>query len=170
MQRVERVRDLGFSGKVITCYPNDDDVTLYLFYTIVQKYGWEFMDKYMATNPQWVRGHLGTARDVASGQAAVTFDTMTNVTLGLKKTTSQPTSLFRTLILCRSGPKQRRSSRRVGPPAVWTQQPDIRVSVLSRADPFLRVSDAAVYVTDVLLPNQSTTARKDLARTASDTI
>jgi hypothetical protein len=160
----------GFNGKVITCYPNDDDVTLYLFYTIVQKYGWEFMDKYMATNPQWVRGHLGTARDVASGQAAVTFDTMTNVTLGLKKTTSQPTSLFRTLILCRSGPKQRRSSRRVGPPAVWTQQPDIRVSVLSRADPFLRVSDAAVYVTDVLLPNQSTTARKDLARTASDTI
>jgi ABC-type Fe3+ transport system substrate-binding protein len=51
-----------FKGKVITCYPNDDDVTLYLFYTIVQKYGWEFMDKYMANNPQWVRGHLGTAR------------------------------------------------------------------------------------------------------------
>ena len=51
---------LEFNGKVITCYPNDDDVTLYLFYTIVQKYGWEFMDKYMAYNPQWVRGHLGT--------------------------------------------------------------------------------------------------------------
>jgi hypothetical protein len=29
-----------------------DDITLYLFYTIVQKYGWEFMDKYMAKNPQ----------------------------------------------------------------------------------------------------------------------
>jgi hypothetical protein len=51
-----------FKGKVITTYPNDDDVTLYLFYTIVQKYGWEFMDKYMASNPQWVRGHLGAAR------------------------------------------------------------------------------------------------------------
>ena len=70
-----------FNGKVITCYPNDDDVTRYLFYTIVQKYGWQFMDKYMANNPQWVRGHLGTARAVASGQAAVTFDAMTNVTL-----------------------------------------------------------------------------------------
>jgi Bacterial extracellular solute-binding protein len=81
-----------FNGKVITCYPNDDDVTLYLFYTIVQKYGWEFMDKYMANNPQWVRGHLGTARAVASGQAAVTFDTMTNVTLGLKKN-NQPTDV-----------------------------------------------------------------------------
>ena len=81
-----------FNGKVITCYPNDDDVTLYLFYTIVQKYGWEFMDKYMANNPQWVRGHLGTARAVSSGQAAVTFDTMTNVTLGLKQN-NQPTDV-----------------------------------------------------------------------------
>jgi len=79
-----------FKGKVITTYPNDDDVTLYLFYTIVQKYGWECMDKYMANNPQWVRGHLGAARAVASGQAAATFDTMTNVTLGLKKN-NQPT-------------------------------------------------------------------------------
>jgi ABC-type Fe3+ transport system substrate-binding protein len=79
-----------FKGKVITTYPNDDDVTLYLFYTIVQKYGWEFMDKYMASNPQWVRGHLGAARAVASGQAAATFDTMTNVTLGMKKN-NQPT-------------------------------------------------------------------------------
>jgi len=57
----------------------------------------------MANNPQWVRGHLGSARAVASGQAAVTFDTMTNVTLGLKKEQSaNPTSLFfRTLIPCR---------------------------------------------------------------------
>jgi len=77
-------------GKVITTYPNDDDVTLYLFHTIVQKYGWEFMDKYMANDPQWVRGHLGSARAVASGQAATTFDTMTNVTIGLKKN-NQPT-------------------------------------------------------------------------------
>src|SRR5258705_87181 len=82
----------GIKVKVITCYPNDDDVTLYLFYTIVQKYGWEFMDKYMANNPQWVRGHLGTARAVASGQSAVTFDTMANVTLGLKKN-NQPTNV-----------------------------------------------------------------------------
>jgi ABC-type Fe3+ transport system substrate-binding protein len=79
-----------FKGKVITTYPNDDDVTLYLFYTIVQKYGWEFMDRYMANNPQWVRGHLGAARAVANGQAAATFDTMTNVTLGMKKS-NQPT-------------------------------------------------------------------------------
>ena len=81
-----------FKGKVITTYPNDDDVTLYLFYTIIRKYGWEFMDKYMANNPQWVRGHLGAARAVGSGQAAATFDTMTNVTLAMKKN-NQPTDV-----------------------------------------------------------------------------
>jgi ABC-type Fe3+ transport system substrate-binding protein len=46
----------------------------------------------MANNPQWVRGHLGAARAVASGQAAATFDTMTNVTLGMKKN-NQPTDV-----------------------------------------------------------------------------
>ena len=30
-----------FMGKVITVYPADDDATLYLFHTIVQKYGWD---------------------------------------------------------------------------------------------------------------------------------
>src|SRR5258708_16870621 len=48
------------------------------------------MDKYMGNTPQWVRGRLGAARAGASGQAAATFDTMTNVTLGLKKN-NQPT-------------------------------------------------------------------------------
>src|SRR6195256_2222813 len=79
-----------FKGKVITTYPNDDDVTLYLFYTIVQNYGWGVRDKYRASTPQGVRGHLGAARAVATGQAAATFDTMTNVTLGMKKN-NQPT-------------------------------------------------------------------------------
>jgi ABC-type Fe3+ transport system substrate-binding protein len=81
-----------FKGKVITTYPNDDDVTLYLYNTIIQKYGWGFMDKYMANDPQWVRGHLGVARAVASGQAATSFDTMANVTLAMKKN-NQPTDV-----------------------------------------------------------------------------
>jgi ABC-type Fe3+ transport system substrate-binding protein len=81
-----------FKGKVITTYPNDDDVTLYLFYTVVQKYGWDFMDKYMANDPQWIRGHLGVARGVASGKAEVSFDTMANVTLNFQKA-GQPTDI-----------------------------------------------------------------------------
>src|SRR5580704_4650011 len=37
-----------FTGKLVTAYPADDDATLYLFSTIVKKYGWGYMKKYMA--------------------------------------------------------------------------------------------------------------------------
>lgn len=50
------------------------------------------MDKYMATSPQWIRGHLGVARAVAGDQAEVTFDTMANVSLRLKNN-GQPTDI-----------------------------------------------------------------------------
>ena len=63
-----------FLGKLITCYPADDDATLYQFYTIVQKYGWSFMDKYMTAQPTFVQGHLGVARGVAAGTSLATFD------------------------------------------------------------------------------------------------
>ncbi len=64
----------AFSGKLITTYPQDDDVTLYLFSTIVAKYGWEYMDKYMANKPSFVRGHLGVARSILSGENVASFD------------------------------------------------------------------------------------------------
>src|SRR5215813_4292528 len=63
-----------FAGKVITCYPADDDATLYLFHLIIQKYGWSWMDRYMATKPNFVQGHLPVARSVASGENIATFD------------------------------------------------------------------------------------------------
>jgi ABC-type Fe3+ transport system substrate-binding protein len=63
-----------FAGKLITCYPADDDATLYLFYTIVQKYGWDYMTKYMANKPHFVQGHLNVARSVGDGANAATFD------------------------------------------------------------------------------------------------
>jgi ABC-type Fe3+ transport system substrate-binding protein len=63
-----------FAGNVITCYPADDDATLYLFYLIVQKYGWPWMDKYMANKPNFVQGHLDVSRSVASGANIATFD------------------------------------------------------------------------------------------------
>jgi ABC-type Fe3+ transport system substrate-binding protein len=63
-----------FTGKLITSYPQDDDVTLYLFSTIVGKYGWQYMDKYMANKPSFIRGHLGVVRSISSGENVVTFD------------------------------------------------------------------------------------------------
>jgi len=64
----------AFSGKLITTYPQDDDVTLYLFSTIVAKYGWDYMDKYMANKPSFVRGHLGVSRSISAGENVVSFD------------------------------------------------------------------------------------------------
>jgi ABC-type Fe3+ transport system substrate-binding protein len=68
-----------FAGKVITCYPADDDATLYLFHTIVQKYGWGWMDKYQANKPNYVQGHLSVSRSVAAGDNMVTFDASSSV-------------------------------------------------------------------------------------------
>ncbi len=68
-----------FAGNVITCYPADDDATLYLFYLIVQKYGWVWMDKYMANKPNFVQGHLDVARSVGAGTNVATFDATSTV-------------------------------------------------------------------------------------------
>ncbi len=74
-----------FRGHAVTAYPADDDATLYVFDTIVRKYGWEFMDKYMATKPNFIQGHLGVLRSVAAGENLVTFDATVSTTGGLKR-------------------------------------------------------------------------------------
>jgi ABC-type Fe3+ transport system substrate-binding protein len=63
-----------FSGKVITTYPQDDDITLYLYHTIVQKYGWDYVKRFMENKPQFIRGHLGVVQEITSGRAALSFD------------------------------------------------------------------------------------------------
>ena len=68
-----------FAGSVITVYPADDDAALYLYHLIVQKYGWGCMDKYMATKPNFIQGHLPVARSVASGENIATFDASSSV-------------------------------------------------------------------------------------------
>jgi len=75
----------ALSGKLITTYPQDDDVTLYLFSTIAAKYGWEYMDKYMANKPSFIRGHLGVARSISSGENVLTFDGTTTSVLAEAK-------------------------------------------------------------------------------------
>jgi ABC-type Fe3+ transport system substrate-binding protein len=63
-----------FKGKLITAYPADDDATLYDFYIIVRKYGWSYMDRYMAQQPKFIQGHLGVARSLGSGESLASFD------------------------------------------------------------------------------------------------
>jgi ABC-type Fe3+ transport system substrate-binding protein len=78
-----------FAGKLVTAYPADDDATLYVFDTIVQKYGWDYMKKYMAQKPNFIQGHLDALRSVASGTNTVTFDS-TSSTTGVLKKSGQP--------------------------------------------------------------------------------
>jgi len=70
---------------MIACYPHDDDATLYLFHTIARKYGWDYIDRYMANQPNFVQGHLGVSRSVAAGNDLVTLDATTSTVLNLKK-------------------------------------------------------------------------------------
>jgi ABC-type Fe3+ transport system substrate-binding protein len=86
-----------FEGKIVTAYPADDDVTLWVFYHIVQKYGWSYMDKYMAAKPSFIQGHLGEQRSIGSGQNLATFDSIYNITTVLKKQGMKVDSHFPTV-------------------------------------------------------------------------
>jgi ABC-type Fe3+ transport system substrate-binding protein len=74
-----------FAGKLISAYPADDDATLYVFATIVKKYGWDYMKAYMAQKPNFIQGHLDVLRSVANGASLVTFDSTSSTTGALKK-------------------------------------------------------------------------------------
>jgi ABC-type Fe3+ transport system substrate-binding protein len=64
-----------FAGKLITTDPSDDDAGFMAFHTIVAKYGRDYMDKYMAQKPRFVRdGHATVSNAVASGEMLATFD------------------------------------------------------------------------------------------------
>jgi ABC-type Fe3+ transport system substrate-binding protein len=75
----------AFNGRIVTPYPADDDVTLWVFSHIVQKYGWSYMDRYMAAKPHFIQGHLGEQRSIATGENWVTFDSIYDTTNELKR-------------------------------------------------------------------------------------
>ncbi len=66
-----------FRGQMVTAYPTDDDATLYDFYLITQRYGWDYMKKYMANQPYFIQGHRDVALQVKKGTHPLSFD-MTN--------------------------------------------------------------------------------------------
>lgn len=74
-----------FRGKLVTCYPADDDATLFLFHTLMEKYGESFLDRYMANEPAFVQGHLGVLQWIAAGRRALTLDCSTHTGTDLKK-------------------------------------------------------------------------------------
>jgi ABC-type Fe3+ transport system substrate-binding protein len=73
-----------FRSALITTDPTEDDAGLIAFNTIVEKYGWSYMDKYMEQQPAFVRtGHAAVSNAVASGERLATFDS-TSTTPRLK--------------------------------------------------------------------------------------
>src|SRR5712691_2351497 len=73
-----------FQGRLITTDPSEDDAGLAVFNMIVTKYGWSYMDKYVAQRPQFVTsGHATVSNAVASGDKLATFDS-TSTTPRLK--------------------------------------------------------------------------------------
>jgi len=79
----------AFANRLISVYPHDDDAALYLFHMIVQKYGWSWMDRYMANKPHFIQGHLPVARAIAEGKMMATLDA-TNTTTGALKRQGAP--------------------------------------------------------------------------------
>jgi ABC-type Fe3+ transport system substrate-binding protein len=64
-----------FRGRLITTDPSDDDAGFMAFYAIVKKYGWEYMDKYLAQRPRFTRdGHAVVSNAIAAGEMLATFD------------------------------------------------------------------------------------------------
>jgi ABC-type Fe3+ transport system substrate-binding protein len=73
-----------FAGKLITTDPGEDDAGLMVFYSVVEKYGWDYMSKYMAQKPKFVNnGHATVSNEIAAGTMLATFDS-TSTTPRLK--------------------------------------------------------------------------------------
>jgi ABC-type Fe3+ transport system substrate-binding protein len=64
-----------FQGGLVTTDPTEDDASLLTFRGIINKYGWDFMEKYMAQRPTFVtNGHAAVSNAIAAGDKLVTFD------------------------------------------------------------------------------------------------
>jgi ABC-type Fe3+ transport system substrate-binding protein len=74
-----------FQGKLITTDPSEDDAALLTYRGIVEKYGWDYLDKYMAQKPTFVTtGHAMVSNAIAAGVQLATFDS-TSTTPRLKR-------------------------------------------------------------------------------------
>jgi ABC-type Fe3+ transport system substrate-binding protein len=74
-----------FEGQLITTDPTEDDAGLSVFNLIVEKYGWDYMDKYMAQKSAFVTtGHAAVSNAIAAGEKLATFDS-TSTTPRLKQ-------------------------------------------------------------------------------------
>ncbi|MEM6662254.1 MAG: extracellular solute-binding protein [Pseudomonadota bacterium] len=67
--------DPALKGKVILTYPHDDDAVLYQFWNLKEAYGWDYLQKLVATEPTWVRGTAMPYVAINNGWYAASFTT-----------------------------------------------------------------------------------------------
>ena len=67
--------DPALKGKVILTYPHDDDAVLYQFWNLKEAYGWDYLEKLVATQPTWVRGTAMPYVAINNGWYAASFTT-----------------------------------------------------------------------------------------------
>ena len=63
-----------FKSRIVSTYPHDDDLTLYSNTLIVEKYGWEMIEKLLKQDMKFVRSHVLVAQETEKGERPVTFD------------------------------------------------------------------------------------------------
>ena len=76
MRRV-RIPDFlkpAFKDKIVSTYPHDDDLTLYGYMLIVEKYGWGMIERLLTQRIKFVRSHVLVAQETAKGERPLTFD------------------------------------------------------------------------------------------------
>ena len=63
----------SYTDKLTITWPNDDDAVLHMFYKIIARYGWSYLDRLMAQRPTFVRGMPASLGAVSTGAAAGTI-------------------------------------------------------------------------------------------------
>jgi ABC-type Fe3+ transport system substrate-binding protein len=91
-----------FKDEIITTYPHVDDVTLYLYSILTEKYpDFLVLERLKPNALSFVRGHLGVSRAIASGSKSLTFDAVAKdvndiaragqpITIALSETEAMP--------------------------------------------------------------------------------
>jgi ABC-type Fe3+ transport system substrate-binding protein len=64
----------AFKSKIVSTYPHDDDLTLYSYASIVEKYGWGMIEKLLTQDIKFVRSHVLVSQETEQGERPVTFD------------------------------------------------------------------------------------------------
>ena len=65
----------ALKGKLILTYPHDDDAVLYQFWHLKQQYGWDYLEKLVANEPNWVRGTAWPYEAINKGWYGASFTT-----------------------------------------------------------------------------------------------